>query len=306
MSRRRRRRSRRGLTLVELIVVLIILVMLAGVAVTNTEGLVEQARFDASRRGLEEVEGAVLGPPNLVRPDGTPWVRGFVADVGRLPRVVGADPATQLNELWVQPGGVPASSVQTPAGDAEVRVPGGWRGPYLRLSLGATGLLDGWGQPLQALKADETAAAAGDEVTIARTLGADNAAGGTGYDEDLAVVVHRTTAPAVGPRHQGDLPVRVTPSTAPGAGARVVVRIYGPVDGQVRTIAQQVFLSSAGTTTFTFAAVSIGPRVLRAYQTDEDPTATPEAPVTVASHRTSAVALAVVAGALPELQLTLQ
>lgn len=296
--------ARRGLTLIEMLVVLAILVALAGIAITATEGLIEQSRYDATQRTLSGVEDAILGPPGQRLPDGTPWISGFVADVGRLPRVSGTDPATALQEFWLPPAGVPAFSIATPAGDPEVRVPGGWRGPYLRIPIGASKLLDGWGKVFEFRKADGTVAAdPGDATEIVSSLGADGAAGGTGYDEDLSVVIARTTAPAVSPRHQGAVPVRVIPSSAAGAGANVVVRIYGPVDGAVRTISQQVFLGATGEQAWTFSDIAVGPRVVRAYQTNEDPSGTPDAPLASATHRTPPVSLAVIGGGLPEILL---
>src|SRR5947209_18975108 len=95
--------ARRGLTLVELLVVLLILAILTTVAITATSGLVDQARYDATQRTLQNTQDAIIGPAGQREPDGTPLITGFVSDVGRLPVTVGNDPFTQLQELWANP-----------------------------------------------------------------------------------------------------------------------------------------------------------------------------------------------------------
>jgi len=299
-------RLARGLTLVELLVVLVILAALATVAISSTELLVDQSRYDTTTRTLDAIEEAVLGPPGRRGPDGGASVSGFVADVGRLPQVPNPDPgvAGRLGELWAQ-GALPSFGIATPAGDGDVRVPGGWRGPYLRLPLGASALADGWGRPyvarVEGSGADATTP--GTAVGAVGNLGADGAAGGASYDLDVEVAFVRTTAPTL-QRTRGALAVRVTPRS-PGPGEYVVVRVYGPVDGVVQTIAEQHVAAPDETpialpTAFDLA---IGPRVVRAYQTTTLP-ATPESPI-VATRRSAVTTVTIVAGGLPELSLDL-
>src|SRR5437763_3727153 len=88
-----------GLTLVELLVVLVILAILTTIAVQSTEKVVEQARYEATQRTLQNIQNAILSPPNQRTPDGSLLITGFVADMGRLPQPV-ADGGDPLRELW--------------------------------------------------------------------------------------------------------------------------------------------------------------------------------------------------------------
>lgn len=262
----------RGLTLVELVVVLAIVVMLAGAAISATEGALEEARYDTTQRTLANIEDAVLGPFDQQGPaiqPARPWASGFVSDMGRLPKVVGTDPETMLQELWTLPENTTPFAVHTPAGDPELRIACGWRGPYLRLGFGAPRLFDGWGRAFTYAKVDGAVAQPSDEIAQLLTLGADNAIGGTNYDADLRSAIHATNVtPVIGPRHTGSIPIRVTPANT--GTVTLIVRLYGPnEDGSPRTLAQQVFVAAAGAQTHTFPNISIGRRVARAYETTE-------------------------------------
>src|SRR4051812_47329304 len=93
-------RVRRAFTLVELLVVLFILVILSAIAVQSLEGVQDQTRYEATQRGIQNIQDAIVGPASQRQPDGTLMVSGFVADIGRLPLASGSDPHTQLQELW--------------------------------------------------------------------------------------------------------------------------------------------------------------------------------------------------------------
>lgn len=129
------RTLRGGFTLLELLVVLVILTILTVVAVHTVDGLQDQTRFEATQRGLREVEEAVLGPANVRQPDGSLLITGFVADMGRLP--------SNPSELWLKPDDALVFKKRT-VGTVELFA--GWRGPYLKMPVGGT-LLDGWGKP---------------------------------------------------------------------------------------------------------------------------------------------------------------
>lgn len=294
---------RSGLTLVELVVVLFVLVLLATVAATSTEGLVDQSRYDATRASMTAWEEAVIGPKGERLPDGSPWIRGFVADVGRLPVVLGDGSTDQ--ELWKKPLALPAFAIGSPAGDVEVRLPAGWRGPYLQLGVGKTRFRDGWDGAFEFRKADGVVAIAGDEAAILRSLGANGAPGGAGYDTDLSVTIHSSGVPVEGPRHLGQLTFRaVLPSSVP-AGSAVVLRLYGPVNGVLQTIAQWDAAASSGAEIVLPAGgpylASIGPRAVRAYLVtggipgSEDPIG--------AVPRSAIVPVTVVEGGLPEVRV---
>lgn len=280
-------RVRRGMTLVELIVVLAILVALAGTALLATEGIVDQGRRDATVRSLEALREAVIGREGLVDANDNPWVRGFVADMGRLPR---AEESGWLNELWTPPSEWTPPfdplvvdnalfDIKSPSGDPDVQVAVGWRGPYLRLPIGQTRWLDGWGNEPVVLDKDGISVVANSEIAQVISLGADGLVGGTGYDADLSVTFHSTVVPVQAPVQHGDVPVRVTGLTP--LADEVVIRVYGPVydesafppeEGKAGTVlplgiqVDTVFTADAqGVVSTTFEDVPIGPRVLRAY-----------------------------------------
>lgn len=163
----------RGLTLLELLVVVSILAVLATVAVQTTTDIGNQTRYDTTQTSLGSFRDAVLGPGGQVSPDGTPMVTGFIADMGRPPRSrsiprVNDTPVLGLTELHSEtvPSGLvgfalhQASSnnysstlittVSLPAllHDPNIRVPAGWRGPYLRKPSSELTYVDGWGKLL--------------------------------------------------------------------------------------------------------------------------------------------------------------
>ncbi|MCP4774654.1 MAG: prepilin-type N-terminal cleavage/methylation domain-containing protein [Planctomycetaceae bacterium] len=151
-------RFRSGLTLLELMVVLVILAIVATVAVQSLQPQVDSQRFESAARLLEEIKVATLGPAQKFQLDGTPIVSGFVADVGRFPRIETNDEDPEeylsLSELWSNENQL---AIQFPfqfrAGPAQpedystIRLPCGWRGPYLQLPIGTSKLVDPWGRP---------------------------------------------------------------------------------------------------------------------------------------------------------------
>lgn len=299
---RLRCRASRGLTLVELVVVLVILAALAATAISSTEGLVEESRREESERELANVEDALLGAFDQQGPAARPTIAGFVSDVGRLPKAPVDLAAPRLSELWLPPAGVAPFAIQSPTGDPELRLPGGWRGPYLRLGVGATELRDGWARTYVVERADGTAAQPGEELAAVRSFGADGIAGGVDYDLDLAAVIHRTVAPVQNARHLGAIPVRVRTTASSGF---VVVRVYGPIDGTVRTLRQHVVAATGADATALFADLPVGARVVRAYATNDDPTPTPDAPIASATSRSYPVPVALVQGGVAEIELVL-
>ena len=273
-----------GLTLIELLLVLLILALLAGVALRSTDAIIAQSRYDATNRTLSNIEQAVIGPEHQRDASGVPMITGFVADMGRMPRAEGDNPGTQLSELWENATSMPVFRIAAPAGDAQVRVGAGWRGPYLRLGAGRHRLTDGWGNAFELTRADDaTPVSAGQPVPIVRSLGSDHLIGGIDYQEDAELVFERAVAgpDQVPPRNQATLSGHVyldTTGNNPAAdpNALVVVRLYGPVDGNVGTIAQFTAAPTGGLISFDFDEdansisdpLPIGPRVLRAYLID--------------------------------------
>lgn len=305
--------GRHGMTLVELVVVLAILVALAGTALLATEGLVDQGRRDATVRTLEALREAVIGREGLIDANDKPWVRGFVADMGRLPAV--SDPAgvDALEELWSPIGlsqfvidKVPASDENTldPGVQGGVQVAAGWRGPYVQLPLGLTSVLDGWGSQLIAKNATGAQAAPGESIAQITSLGANGIEGGTGYDADLTVVFQSDVAPFQGPLQHGDVAVRITGLQG---GEQIILRLYGPLNGQPSTWLQQpaVVETPGGDGYATFTDVPIGPRVLRVYILNGAPTPVDTEPFDDPAIHGPIVPIMVVAGGLTPVAINL-
>ncbi len=153
--------ERRGLTLLELLVVLVILSIVATVAVNSLQPRVESTRFEQTRNLLGNIRTATIGADAARQTDGTPLVSGFVADIGRLPRISSRLPAgetsgRELSELWEQDSMLARnfpfrfrSGPRSPVDYSQIQIPCGWRGPYLQLPMGSTQLRDAWGKPFE-------------------------------------------------------------------------------------------------------------------------------------------------------------
>ena len=166
-----------GMTLLELLVVVAILAVLATVAIQSTTDIGNQTRYDATQKSLAAFRDAVLGRAGQTAPDGSLMATGFIADLGRSPRSrvlthpdFGGVP--DLTELYSEslPSGLKAyalypaaianvaltamtnftlaTAAETDAlYDTSLRVPAGWRGPYLRKPSTEVTLVDGWQKP---------------------------------------------------------------------------------------------------------------------------------------------------------------
>ena len=157
--------KRHGFTLVELVVVLAVIAILTHLAVRELSHLRDDRLSKAADRQLEEIRASVYS-----RSPGEE-VTGFLADMGRLPRLAddvrtdrfGRSTVTNstLGELWLMPAGAkPYAVLQAKAenlvpglaslANDSVYVPTGWRGPYLHIPFGKTRLFDPWGNPIEA------------------------------------------------------------------------------------------------------------------------------------------------------------
>jgi prepilin-type N-terminal cleavage/methylation domain-containing protein len=276
------RRCRSGFTLLELVIVLAILVALTTVAVRSLDGVEDQSRYDATRRSLDNIQTAVLGVPNERDADGSLLVTGFAADLGRLPHAqqIGNDPGTQLQELWNNPYGLQAFAINPAPDDPEVWLGTGWRGNYLRLSMSASSLTDGWGNPYNLLGADGvTPVGNGGEVDFVQSVG--GASPYTSITMSLAGLLGQQPANAA---YTATVSGCVYQLTSTGSGqltnpdptvSQVVVCYFGPnpnTGGILELPATVVSGSSSSVTTYSIPATTwptigptIGPRVLRAY-----------------------------------------
>ncbi len=132
--------SNNGFSLLELVIVLGILAVVASLATRELSHTQDQHRFTTSQRSLEEIRIAIIGDSQSRAPDGTVLATGFLADVGRYPH--------SLEELWHNSSGLLPYKLRDVANDPEIRLATGWRGPYLRLPVGAKELRDGWGRTI--------------------------------------------------------------------------------------------------------------------------------------------------------------
>jgi type II secretory pathway pseudopilin PulG len=256
------------MTLVELLVVLAILALLTTVAVTSTDVLMSQGRYDATTRTLTNIQEAVLGPQNAHQPDGTLTVTGFVADMGRLPICTSEDPSQGLSELWLAPSGAISFGIQ-PTADPDVRLPCGWRGPYLRLPVGASRLCDGWGNPF-------ILTTSGNPPVI--TAVASTGTNGTSGIPPLSLLPSPIVngVPVVAPSMCGTGMVTVQqwgrPHTTTGNQPEPWVMLYGPewagFGALLSTVSATPVSGGSGSVAYSFpytATATIGPRFLRAY-----------------------------------------
>lgn len=170
-------KDRPAFTLVEMVMVLVVMAILATVAVQMLEPQVDQTRYDATRRTLENVREGIVARPDANSINAA--VSGFVTDCGRLP--------VDLTELFLQPGDLSGHAAAPFDSDRDasndVQLFGGWQGPYVALPVGTTALVDGWGNPL----ALDTSS--GFQI-FSRGRDGDSVAPEVGYDEDLIVQIN--------------------------------------------------------------------------------------------------------------------
>jgi prepilin-type N-terminal cleavage/methylation domain-containing protein len=173
-----------ALTLLELLVVVAILAVLASIAVRVTGDVESETRIKASQESLAGIKSAILGEVNSSGGFGGSQTMGFVSDIGRVPRartVVGADfsylaltelyslsnPGLRSYQVWtntasnlVIDGDVAPAGTSTHLTDSNLRIPSGWRGPYLRLKSVQEGIRDGWSKEIVSLPQGLTSAEA--------------------------------------------------------------------------------------------------------------------------------------------------
>lgn len=145
-------------------VVLVILAIVATVALQTLQPRVAQQRFDAATAMLKQIQDATIGSREKYQLDGTPLISGFVADVGRTPSITPGAITTNnqdailpqqpsLAELW-DPESPLAQEFpfrfrpgpNQPIDYSTIRIPCGWRGPYLQLAPGTNELRGPWGR----------------------------------------------------------------------------------------------------------------------------------------------------------------
>ena len=238
---------KRAFTLIELVVVLAVIAVLTHLAVRELSHLRDAKLTKAADAQLETIRASVYA--RNVGEEAS----GFLADMGRLPRLV--DGMT-LSELWEMPTNAlpyavrPATEENLVPGlsalaNASVYVPTGWRGPYLRLPFGKSRLFDPWGNPVE-----REDAARLPRLTVSNGF--------------VVAVSH------YGPRAQADgiRTLSILPDPNSGATSRLIVSTtsasdisvswYGPASGLVTGATHTVSAAAP----YTFEGLTPGSRIL--------------------------------------------
>ncbi len=221
---------KRAFTLVELTLVLLVLGLLTHLAVAEFGRVRDRKMRESANRLLESVREAVWSE----RAGGE--IVGFLADMGRLPRITGEGFDGSLEELWARPADVPSYAMRPATGtnlcvaasqkalleEPGVLVPTGWRGPYLRIPFGRDELLDPWGNPMTAV----------DDAGLRRLVVSNGFVtavshyGPSGQSRDRAML---SVLPSGGATSR--LVVNIVSASA--ASGRVTCKWFGPASGMV-------------------------------------------------------------------------
>ena len=277
-----------------MVVVLAILAVVTTLALRSLDHIQDQKRDEANRQSMQELRDAILGSPDDRAADGSRTISGFVADMGRLPKAVEIDGNLTLAELWMSPGqsfdvrpAIAANGVPVGLEDPQVLVSGGWRGPYLRLPIGASQWLDGWGNPmvtplsLGSLNpeaegyarlrdgSDNPLTEPDREIEIIRHLGANGTFGAadTGYDRDggLALTSGSFGASLTAQVEvmDGDEPADVD------AGRTITLCVFSPDPAdpsKIKVTSEGVTFGSNPVILPALTGLTQGSRVIRAYE----------------------------------------
>jgi prepilin-type N-terminal cleavage/methylation domain-containing protein len=159
-----------GFTLIEILLAISLIGILSAVGITLISGSVDESRYDSTLQEIREIRKALVGDPESTQ-GGSRSSFGYAGDMGSVPN------ATQgLNALLALPAGGASWTMNTSA-----RFGLGWNGPYLSTAVtGESALLDSWGR--------NYVYSPGPPTTIT-SYGADGAAGGTGFNQDVVVSI---------------------------------------------------------------------------------------------------------------------
>lgn len=162
------RRRKKGFTLIEILASLAILSVLTVIALSAVDGVIDDARFTQTVREMEQIRNALIGETQRLE-TGLRKNYGYLGDVGGLPTT-----SQGLAVLSSMPAGMSSWAIQNSYG-----IGMGWRGPYLANTFDQNFYVDAWGNAY-------TYTNTGSGATIT-SLGADGAAGGSGFDQDITL-----------------------------------------------------------------------------------------------------------------------
>ncbi|PHR83481.1 MAG: hypothetical protein COA59_11705 [Colwellia sp.] len=111
-----------GFTLLEIVLVLFLLALMASSTLFLTQGVEDQAKYDATKQRLKMIRTAIIGDTSRTI-NGRPEISGFAADMGRLPKC--------LRELLSRIDCFNTEPLPPWKQDVYSQVWAGWRGPYL-------------------------------------------------------------------------------------------------------------------------------------------------------------------------------
>jgi prepilin-type N-terminal cleavage/methylation domain-containing protein len=285
-------RTENGFTLLELVIVLGLIALVTHLAVREMGQWRRSKLGDVAERQLEELRSAILGDDYERDVDGMRIRSGFVADMGRLPQAVWLTNTVpwrlSLAELWLAPPAAerfdvrPAIAANMVAGseaadfDGEVYVAGGWRGPYIRMAVGARELRDAWGNPFtvpdDAGYVERLLDPAGDSVTngapvaVIRYFGADGL-----YDNGVEPLNRADRDGEIDLLERawtnGISGLAITLNVVDGddsavIGAEATFRVYSPVGGKIAVHSVKKS-NTSGQVVAIVGGLTPGPRVLR-------------------------------------------
>lgn len=229
-----------GFTLIEILMSIMLMGILTAVSISAIESFADDAAFEKTYKRMLDIRTALIGDLDTNK-QGLREYYGYLGDIGELP-----DALQGLNALLDRPG-----NVSSWAFDNTARIGSGWRGPYLKGTTGVNWLKDAWGRDFEY--------SATTSPPFIRSLGADNATGGTGSDADIQI----------------NFPTSITTATVHGVINRnsvvsdesaTVVLHYPDGSGDMTTATTTVAADTNGE--FTFSNIPFGLRALMVYVPD--------------------------------------
>lgn len=163
---------RSGFTIIELVMIIALLSIVAVMGIEALGTTVDEERFDATISEMKLIRNSLLGNPESLNL-GIRTNFGYLGDMGDLPTELQG-----LAAILTIPTGATSYSFNTTANYGM-----GWNGPYLNLS--------GPGQDITTDAFGTAYVYDNDGVNPASitSLGADTAAGGSGFDQDIVVLL---------------------------------------------------------------------------------------------------------------------